>query len=95
MLGLTLMLVALVIFQKSLLTPEITFLGRSIDFVPRDLPSPARQRFWSFHTAFSSSEIVKFILMAIVGIRMLVSTGIRRTRTRSTDVTEDVVSMRR
>lgn len=93
MLGLTLILTAVVIFEKVMLTPEITYLGRTIDFIARDVPSPARQRFWSFHTAFSTTEIVKMALMAVVGIRMLVSTGQRRLRTRSTDVLEDALSV--
>src|SRR5262249_29106583 len=95
MLALTAIMILLVVFEKALLTPEITFLGRTIDFVPRDVPSPVRQRFQSVHAAYSTTEIIKLILMTIVAVRLILSSGTRRSRSRSVSVDEDTVSMHR
>lgn len=78
------LILCVVLFQRYWLTPEITYLGRLIDFVPVVTPSPERARFWSFHNAFSAVELVKLGLLAIVGGKMLIRTDrIGRRRRRS------------
>lgn len=78
-----------VLFQRYWLTPEITYLGRLIDFVSREAPSQERARFWSFHNAFSALEMVKLGLLAVIGGRMLVRTDRAGRRRRSVSRGED------
>ncbi len=87
--GLTLFVV---VFEKYWLTPEITYLGRLIDFVPQTAPSAERARFWSFHSTFSTLEIVKFVLMAIIAARMLIRTDRRSGRRRGRVEEEESVA---
>ncbi len=81
-----------VVFQKFWLTPEITYLGRLIDFVPQMAPSAERARFWSFHSVYSTMEIVKFLLMAIIGAKMLIRTERRASRRRGKLETEEALA---
>jgi hypothetical protein len=50
------------------LTPEIVSVGRSLDFVSRDPPPPASQRFWILHGAYTSLEGLKLVLGVIVAV---------------------------
>lgn len=54
--GAMLVLVALLAFW---LTPQITAVGRSIDFIPRDPPPPAVATFGVLHAAYTSLELLK------------------------------------
>jgi len=77
-LGLGAVLLALVVVERAVLFPEITYLGRLLDFVPRDLDSPVRSRFWSFHKYFTGLEIAKLLLLGSVVVKTLVRREIRR-----------------
>jgi hypothetical protein len=68
-----LVLLALVALQRFLLTPEVTALGRMIDFLPSDQPSPERNRFWVTHTAYSGVEVGKWVLTLFLAGRMVFS----------------------
>jgi hypothetical protein len=48
------------------ITPMVTSVGRSIDFLPRNPPPPIMPRFWMLHGAFTSLDGVK--LLAGVGL---------------------------
>ncbi|MGA3322867.1 MAG: DUF4149 domain-containing protein [Terriglobia bacterium] len=48
------------------ITPWITSLGRSIDFVPRNPPPPVMPRFWALHGSFTGLDGVK--LLAGIGL---------------------------
>ncbi len=51
------------------LTPQISLLGRLIDFIPPGQPSPDWDRFWSLHIAYSIADAVKFTLgLFLLGI---------------------------
>jgi hypothetical protein len=56
---LAVLMLAAVLAMHFLLTPEITRLGRAIDFVPAGAPSADRTRFWIFHGAYSALELTK------------------------------------
>ena len=77
MLLLTLLMLALVLVMHFYLTPEITRLGRVIDFVSPGTPSPDRARFWTFHGAYSACELVKFGLGTVLAVLL-----VRRRRRR-------------
>lgn len=52
-------MVFLVIAERFLLTPEITRLGRIVDLIPPDAPSPDRDRFWTLHGLYSAVDLSK------------------------------------
>jgi hypothetical protein len=60
------MMVILVTFMHFFLTPEITFLGRGLDFVLPDQGN--RSRFWVLHGLYSAAEVLKLVLGTIVAV---------------------------
>jgi hypothetical protein len=69
LLALLMLLVAIV--QRSTLTPQIVVLGRIIDWIPIDQPSPERSRFWMLHKAFVSLELVNWAMGFLLTARLL------------------------
>jgi cell division protein FtsW (lipid II flippase) len=72
MLFFTLLMLAFVLMAHFALTPEITRLGRAIDFVPPSTSSSDRGRFWIFHGTYSASELIKLgvgIVLAVLLVR--------------------------
>jgi hypothetical protein len=61
-LGLALGMLVIVALQRFLLTPQIVSLGREIDFIPAGVASPARNRFWVLHGAYTGVELLKWVL---------------------------------
>lgn len=68
--GITLGAIALVLVLLLVLTPLITQVGRSLDFVPRDPPPPQLARFQLLHVAYTGLEVVKVALVAAVTYRL-------------------------
>jgi hypothetical protein len=50
------------------LQPEITSVGRSLDFVPREPPPPALGRFWVLHGAYTVLELFKLLVGLVVTV---------------------------
>lgn len=50
---------AIVVLMTAYLQPQITLLGRGLDFVPREPPPPGMSRFWLLHGAYTSLELAK------------------------------------
>jgi len=71
MLLLTLLMLGLVLLMHFYLTPEITRLGRTIDFVSPGTPSPNRTGFWTFHGAYSACELLKFGLGTVLAVLLV------------------------
>jgi hypothetical protein len=72
MLFFTLLMLSLVLIAHFALTPEITRLGRAIDFVPPAASSPDRVRFWLLHGSYSAIELIKLgggIVLAVLLVR--------------------------
>ena len=61
-LALALGMLLIVALQRFLLTPQIVSLGRQIDFIPPDVSSPSRSRFWVLHGAYTGVELLKWVL---------------------------------
>ena len=59
---LALLMLLIAVVQRSALTPQMVNLGRAIDWIPLDQPSPDRARFWMLHNAFSGLELVNWAL---------------------------------
>lgn len=68
-----LFLLLVVALQKFFLTPEVTALGRTLDFLPPDVQTPERNRFWVLHTAYSGIEAGKWLLTMFLAGRMVFS----------------------
>ena len=49
-----------------LVTPQILSVGRSLDFVPRDPAPPSMREFEILHTTYTTLEMLKFTVGAIV-----------------------------
>ncbi len=73
--GLSLAMLALVIVTHFLLTPEITALGRVIDYVPADRQTEERVLFWKYHNVYSGTELVKLALGFLLAVWLLKSRG--------------------
>jgi hypothetical protein len=64
-------MLGVVVLMLLWLTPEITSVGRSLDFVPRDPPPPDLRRFWILHAAYT----VLAACNLVVGVVVTVSIG--------------------
>jgi hypothetical protein len=47
------------------LTPWITQVGRTLDFVPHEPPPPALATFWTLHVFFTVADVLKLILVVV------------------------------
>jgi len=65
------------------LTPAIVSLGRSLDFVPRDPAPPGMQRFWILHATYTSLEMIKLLIGAVVTYWVAQQPSIRGERVRA------------
>lgn len=59
-------MLATVVLMLAYLTPAIVSLGRELDFVPRDPAPPGMQRFWILHGAYTTLEMIKLLVGAVV-----------------------------
>ena len=64
--GVVAAMLALSVILTLVITPWITTLGRSIDFLPRNPPPPVMPRFWALHGSFTGLDGVK--LLAGIGL---------------------------
>jgi hypothetical protein len=68
---LALLMLLIAIVQRFALTPQMVFLGRLIDWVPADQPSPDRTRFWMLHNAFVGLELLNWALGFFLTAKLL------------------------
>jgi hypothetical protein len=57
----------LTLLQRLLISPELGLSGRAMAYMPRDLVSPERARFWLLHNAYLAVEALKFGLGLVLG----------------------------
>jgi hypothetical protein len=74
----------LVLLQHLVLTPELIALGRLIDFVPPNAPSPDRRQFWVLHNAYSGIEVGKWLVALVLAGKMVFFSGDRTGHSRHT-----------
>ena len=71
----TLVMVAGMLFIVLVLTlgvmPQITALGRNIDFLPRTPAPPDYQRFWKLHATFTGLDAAKLLAGLILLVRLI------------------------
>ena len=69
---LTCAMILLVLGQRAGLTPQITRLGRLLDFIPPNAESADRKTFWRLHGIYSGVELVKVgIALTIAGFLII------------------------
>src|SRR5271157_4848615 len=64
--GVVATMLVLSVILTLVITPLITSLGRSIDFLPRNPPPPVMPRFWVLHASFTGLDGAK--LLAGIGL---------------------------
>jgi hypothetical protein len=57
--------------QRFLMTPELSALGRTFEFIPAELPSVERNRFWMLHSVYAGSEFLKWGLGLVLGMLLV------------------------
>mgnify|MGYP005856187935 CR=1 FL=1 len=70
----------IVIVQHLLLTPYINTLGKVLDFIPREAPSPERIAFGRLHNAYTLMEVIKIAGAVFLSARLLTYSGASRRR---------------
>jgi hypothetical protein len=64
--GLAGAMLALTLFQHFKITPDLLWMGRSIDFLPAAAESQARDQFWKLHGIYGGIEVVKMLLAVTI-----------------------------
>jgi len=59
-------MIAVVSTMHLWISPQVAELGRAIDFVPRELASAERDRFWELHHLYSGLEVFKMLCGALL-----------------------------
>ena len=72
-LGVMLVMLALTVMQRLLISPDLGITGRTLDFAPADLAAQEHARFWLLHNAYLAVEALKFGLGLILGIIVMSS----------------------
>jgi hypothetical protein len=62
----------LVLVMHFSLTPEITSLGRVIDYIPVERMTEERVQFWKYHRVYSIFEVTKIVLGVLLSAWLLV-----------------------
>jgi hypothetical protein len=90
--ALTLGMVLVVTFQHLLISPELNWLGRSIEFIPWSTQSQPRDQFWRLHTMYILLDFLKIALGGVIG--MLLITAQRRRRNRFQEDDDELIEKR-
>lgn len=83
--ALTLGMVLVVAFQHLMITPELNWLGRSIEFIPWTAESQPRDQFWKLHTLYIALDVLKIALGGVVALLLVTASRRRRVRTPDED----------
>ena len=67
-LAVMLAMLALTLFQRLLISPELGITGRTMEYVPADLAAQERAKFWLLHNAYLAVEALKFGFGLILGM---------------------------
>lgn len=78
-----LVMIGVVMLQRLVVTPELISFGRNIDFVPADIPSRFRDRFWIMHSGYVGLEALKWgAALALTGRNVFFSSRSRSENAR-------------
>lgn len=69
-LGLALFMLVITGIERFGISPELGSIGKAIDYLPADIATAERAKFWLLHSAYVGCEVVKFgvgiVLLAVV-----------------------------
>jgi hypothetical protein len=69
----------LVVFERFKLTPELAWLGRSLEFGSATSQSAVRAQLWNLHRMYGAAEALKLLIAAVLtGVLFIVRKGRRR-----------------
>lgn len=71
-LGICIAMLLIVLIDRLILTPEISRLGRSLDFLPYSSASPDHGKFFALHGVYSGLELLKLALGLILTAKLLI-----------------------
>jgi hypothetical protein len=83
--ALTLGMMLVVSFQHLLISPELNWLGRSIEFIPWTVQSDPRDQFWRLHTLYIVLDVLQIALGGVVSILLITAQRRRRSRYQEDD----------
>ena len=72
-LGLALAMLLITMAQRFLLTPELISLGRNIDFIPPDMHSGQRTKFYVLHGGYAAAEVAKWGFGVVLGLALILA----------------------
>ena len=76
-----LVLILLVVFERTLVTPALTAQGRLVDFAPPDAAAAERKGYWVLQTGYLAIEGVKWLfIVALAGQMVFSRQGSGRSR---------------
>jgi len=84
---LALAMLLMVMLQRLVLTPEITSLGRNLDFLPAGAAGPRLGRFTAFHSSYFGAEYLKWGAGLALCVRLVVG---RRRGSSGTDIRKEL-----
>jgi hypothetical protein len=82
-LGLSAWMLLLTVVMHFAITPQVTEIGRALDFTSIDEMPAERAVFWNYHKSYSTLAVVKIISGIVLGVRLLYNTS--QLRRRSSD----------
>jgi hypothetical protein len=84
-------MILMILVQHFLIEPEMVELGRGLDFAAADQMLDERRAFSTYHTYYSSIEVIKIALVSLISVRMLLhgSSGKRRRRSGKVEMVDD------
>jgi len=88
-LGLALLLLLLVVAQRFVITPELNYLGRPLDFAIKGGPAPDRARFMLVRGAYIAVEVLK----GAAGLVLATVLVFRKSRRASSGYTRQEINM--
>ena len=86
-------ILALTLFSHFALTPDITNIGRKLDFLDPAAQTPERTRFWQLHGVYSGVELSKMALILVLTGKLLIQRS-RRSRLAESRKQADLVNDR-
>jgi len=87
-----LLLLLISVAQRLAITPELTAIGRSIDFIPPDTRSGARTKFMLLHRGYELVEVLKWIVAVALAGRLIFA---RRRRPSTAEVKEQLEMLKK
>lgn len=61
----------IVVAERFIMTPMMIRLGRAIDFLPTGADSSDRAQFWTLHSAYSITEMLKIGIGVVLAVKLL------------------------